>query len=79
MIGKPSAKYKYVGGEPTYVKMMYQELTTPLQGVEGNQVCANDKYVAVSNSYLEIILLLIFAFNLDPMERRRWSIHGQIA
>jgi len=51
MIGKPSAKFKYVGGEPTYVKELFQDLSTPLQGVEGNQVCANDKYVVVSQSH----------------------------
>lgn len=48
MIGKPSAKYKYLGGEPTYVKQSYQDLNCPLQGVEGNQLCANARYVAVS-------------------------------
>lgn len=51
MIGKPSAKYKYLAGEPTYVKQLYQDLVTPLQGTEGHSLCANEKYVAVSTHH----------------------------
>ena len=51
MIGKPSAKFKYLSGEPTFVKQQFLDLHTPLQGVEGNQVCANAKYVAVSSFF----------------------------
>ena len=37
MIGKPSQKFKYIQGEPTYApNMMYQDLSTPLAGVEGH-------------------------------------------
>lgn len=49
MIGKPSAKYRYLAGEPTYVKQQYQELATPSLGVEGHQLCANSNYVVVSH------------------------------
>ena len=55
MIGKPSAKFKYLSGEPTFVKQQFLDLHTPLQGVEGNQVCANAKYVAVSSFIVVII------------------------
>lgn len=51
MIGKqaaPSQKYKNLTGEPTFAKLMYQEINSPFSTIEGHQICANTKYVAVS-------------------------------
>ena len=51
MIGKqaaPSQKYKNLMGEPTFAKLMYQEINSPFSTIEGHQICANTKYVAVS-------------------------------
>ena len=47
MQGKPSGKFKYIQGHSTFPKKEYFDLVTPLQGVEGNQICANSKFVAV--------------------------------
>ena len=58
MIGKPSAKFKYLAGQPTYVKQLYQDLKTPVQGVEGNPICANSQYVVVSTLSSFVILTI---------------------
>ena len=48
-----SKKFKYMFGEPTYPgnKSTFDGINTPDGTVEGNAICANTKFVAVSNFY----------------------------
>ena len=73
MHGKPSAKFKYVMGEPTYKNKFYDALVLPIQGIEGNQVCGNAKYTIVS--YPFVCFKLTISLIKDPMERWWWFIH----
>ena len=45
-----SKKFKYMFGEPTYPgnKSTFDGINTPDGTVEGNAICANTKFVAVS-------------------------------
>lgn len=44
MHGKPSGKFKFVMGEPTYKNQFYSDLVLPIQSVEGHQCVGNGKY-----------------------------------
>jgi hypothetical protein len=59
---------------------MYQDLNTPLQGVEGHQLCANSKYVAVSLLIIIIFLYIIIHpfLMIDTMERWWWYFHREV-
>jgi hypothetical protein len=46
-----SKKFKYMFGEPTYSgnKSTFDGINTPDGTVEGNAICANEKFIAVSD------------------------------
>ena len=73
MHGKPSGKFKFVMGEPTYKNQFYSDLVLPIQSVEGHQCVGNGKYSVVSNC--QIFLYLIIFFILVSMERWWWFLH----
>jgi hypothetical protein len=52
-----SKKFKYMFGEPTHTggKSTFDGLNLPDGTVEGNPICANSKFIAVSiNNYYKV-------------------------
>jgi hypothetical protein len=41
-------KYKYLEGKQTYANKFFEKAQVPTTSIEGNMVCGNEKYIAVS-------------------------------
>jgi hypothetical protein len=65
-----SKKFKYIFGEPTFPgKATFEGIRPPEGTIEGNVICGNDKWIAVSN------LCFTNKFFIDALEKfwRRYS------
>ena len=60
-------KFKYLMGEQLYAKKAFENLSIPDAAIDGNYICGNSKYIAVSI----LFLLYLARFSLFGRQEER--------